>query len=80
MDAVLTGVTPLTDYRLELRLQSGSTAVVNMRGRVRTLRFSLIEEPETFTTARVEGDKVVREYGVTTFGVYGGVLDAMMMD
>lgn len=43
--------------------------------------FSRIAEPETFATARAEGDKVVWEDGVMTFGVYcGELLDAMMMD
>ena len=34
----------------------------------------------TGTPLEMNARTVVREDGVTTFGVYGGVLDAMMMD
>jgi len=52
-----------------------------MERRVRTLRFSGLEPPEIFATARAEGDKVVWSVGGDPFGVYcSELLDAMMMD
>ncbi len=81
MDAVLKEVTPLPGYRLELTFRNGSSAVVNMARRVRTLRFSRLSPPETFATARAQGDRVVWTDGGTLFGVYcTELLDAMMMD
>ncbi len=80
MDSVLKAVRPLPDHRLELAFQNGSTAVVNMEQRVRTLRFARIGPEQVFTTARAEGDKVVWQDGKTLFGVYcGELLDAMLM-
>lgn len=81
MDTALKRVTPLAGYRLKLTFQNGSTAVINMERRVRTLRFARIAPREVFTTARADGDKVVWSDGLTPFGVYcGELLDAMMMD
>lgn len=81
MDTALKEVTPLAGYRLKLRFQNGSTAVVNMERQVRTLRFSRIAPVEIFATARADGDRVVWADGAASFGVYcGELLDAMMMD
>lgn len=81
MDTTLKSATPLADYRLKLTFQNGSTAVINMARRVRTLRFAHIAPIDIFATARAEGDKVVWADGVTSFGVYCvELLDAMMMD
>ena len=81
MDAVLKAVTPLPDYRLELRFQNGSTAVVNMERRVKTLRFSRLDDEKVFASAKADGDKVVWTDGKTSFTVYcTELLDAMMMD
>jgi len=81
MDTALKAVTPMADYRLKLKFQNGSTAIVNMERRVRTLRFARIAPPGIFSTARAEGDRVVWKDGATTFGVYCvELLDAMMMD
>ncbi len=81
MDAVLKAVTPLPDYRLELRFQNGSCAVVNLERRVGTLRFAPLAPPGVFATARAEGDRVVWQAGETPFRVYcAELLDAMLMD
>ena len=81
MESVLKSVRPLPDYRLELAFQNGSTAVVNMRQRVRTLRFARLASVQVFATARAEGDKVVWQDGKTIFGVYcGELLDAMLLN
>jgi len=81
MDSILKDATPLPDHRLALVFQNGSTAVVNMARRVRTLRFACLAPAQVFATARAEGDKVVWMDGETPFGVYcGELLDAMLMD
>jgi hypothetical protein len=81
MDAVLRSVKPLPDYRLELEFQNGSTALINMEQRVRTLRFACLAAAQVFATARAEGDKVVWQDGGTPFAVYcGELLDAMLLD
>lgn len=81
MGAGLKAATPLANYRLRLAFQNGSTAMVNMARRVKTLRFARLAPPETFATARAEGDRVVWTDGETLFGVYcTELLDAMMMD
>ena len=81
MDTALKEVRPMADYRLELRFQNGSVAVVNMARRVRTLRFARIAPAAIFATARAEGDRVVWTDRGMPFGVYcGELLDAMMMD
>jgi len=81
MDTVLKKVTPLKGYRLKLSFQNGSTAIVNMERRVKTLRFSRLAPMEVFITARAEGDKVVWTDAGKTLGFYcGELLDAMMMD
>lgn len=81
MDTVLRSVRPLDDFRLELKFQNGSIAIVNMERSVQTMRFSRIASKEIFATARAEGDKVVWADKGMPFGVYcRELLDAMMMD
>ncbi len=81
MDGFLKIAKPLPDYRLELVFQNGSTAVVNMKRRVKTLRFSRLADETVFASAKAEGDKVVWFDGITPFAVYcSELLDAMMMD
>lgn len=81
MGVILKSVMPLNDYRLELVFLNGSTAVINMKNRVKTLRFSRLASERVFVTARADGDMVVWQDGATPFGVYcGELLDAMMMD
>ncbi len=81
MSTSLTEVKALPGYRIRLDFRNGSTALVNMEQRVRTLRFSCLSSAEMFATAKAEGDKVVWTDGRTTFWVYcGELLDALMMD
>ena len=81
MDGLLRSAKPLPGYRIELVFRNGSTAVVNMERRVKTLRFSGLEAEAVFFSARAEGDKVVWTDGKTVFAVYcTELLDAMMMD
>ena len=81
MDGLLKMVKPLPGFRLELVFQNGSSAVVNLEQRVRTLRFSRIDSEKVFNTAKAEGDKVVWTDGQAPFAVYcSELLDVMMMD
>ncbi len=81
MDTILKAVRPLPGHRLELSFQNGSTAVVNMEQRIRTLRFARLAPAQVFFTARAEGDKVVWQDDGKPFGVYcGELLDAMLLD
>ncbi len=81
MGVALKEVKPLPGFRLELLFQNGSSAIVNMEHRIKTLRFSQLSSEQIFATARAEGDKVVWTNGSRTFGVYcGELLDAMLLD
>lgn len=64
MDTALKSAIPLADYRLKLTFQNGSTAVVNMKRWVRTLRFACIAPMEIFATAWAEGDRVAWANGL----------------
>ena len=81
MDAGLKAVRPLPDYRLELSFHNGSTATVNLRSRLKTVRFGRLTSPELFATARAEGEKVVWSDGGTVISVWcSELLDAMLLD
>jgi len=81
MESMLKAVTPLAGYRLELTFRNGSTAVVNMERRVKTLRFARLASPQVFASVKADGDKVVWQDGGTSFGVYcNELLDAMLME
>ena len=81
MYGFLRSAKPLPGHRLEMIFQNGSTAVVNMEQRVRTLRFARLAPAQVFATAKAEGDKVVWQDGKTIFGVYcSELLDAMLLD
>lgn len=81
MESVLREVEALPGWRLRLRFENGSTAVVNLERRVRTLRFACLASAEVFATARAEGDKVVWQDGSVLFSVYcSELLDAMLLD
>lgn len=81
METILKTVSPLPDYRLALTFRNGSSAVINMERRVRTLRFARLASPQVFTSVKTDGDKVVWQDGGTSLGVYcNELLDAMLMD
>ena len=81
MDGLLRSAKPLPGHRLELIFQNGSTAVVNMERRVKTLRFSSLDDERVFGTAKADGDRVVWGDGDAAFSVFcGELLDAMMLD
>ncbi len=81
MDTILKTVAPLPGYRLALTFRNGSSAVVNMKRRVRTLRFPRLASPQVFTSVKADGDKVVWQDGGASFGVYCyELLDAMLLE
>ena len=81
MYGYLSSAKPLPGHRLEMIFQNGSSAVVNLERRVKTLRFSRLDDEKFFASAKADGDKVVWADGNTSFSVYcTELLDAMMMD
>ena len=81
MDTGLSEVRPLPDFRLELHFRNGSKAIVNLRGRIKTVRFSRLMSPELFATARAEGEKVVwRDERGSVSAWCSELLDAMLLD
>ena len=81
MEGLLQEVMPLPDYRLLLRFQNESFAIVNLARRVRTIRFARLASSEMFVTARAAGDHVVWSDGKNTVSIScDELLDAMMMD
>ena len=81
MYGFLRSATPLPGHHLEMIFQNGSTAVINMQRRVKTFRFSRLDDEKVFASAKADGDKVVWTDGKTSFTVYcTELLDAMMMD
>ena len=81
MDAGLSDVKPLPDFRLEMNFRNGSKAVVNLRGRIKTVRYSRLTSPELFATARAEGDKVVwGDDGGMVSAWCSELLEAMLLD
>ena len=81
MDAGLKEVRPLSDHRLEMVFYNGSTATVNLRNRMKTVKFSRLSDPEVFATARAEGEKVVWSDESGSVSVWcSELLDAMLLD
>ena len=71
----------LPDYQLKLYFPNGSEAVINMKQRVRAIRFGRLSSPELFETARLAGDEVVWDNG--TYCVRASInelLDSMQMN
>ena len=81
MDAGLKEVRPLSDYRLEMLFYNGSTAVVNLRNRLRTVKYSRLASPELFNSARAEGEKVVWTDEAGSVSLWcSELLDDMLLD
>lgn len=81
MDA--TGITlqVLPEYQLKLSFPNGSQAIIDMKHRVRAIRFGRLSSPELFETARLENGEVVWDNG--TYCVRASInelLDSMQMN
>ena len=81
MSEALVAVHPIEDYCLQLTFRNGSTAMVNMENRIKTLRFARLASPEVFRSVRAEGDKIIWTDGNDTISIYTNeILDIMIMD
>lgn len=81
MGESLVEVYPMDDYRLEMVFRNGSTAVVNLEKRTRSLRFSKLTLPGLFKTAKADGDRIIWSDGKETVSAYvNEILDSMMLD
>jgi hypothetical protein len=71
----------LPDYQLRLFFLNGSEAVINMRRRVKSLRFRCLAERKLFETARLERDEVVWDDGGKMIRAsVNELLDTMQME
>ena len=78
----VTGVTlqVLPDYQLRLSFPNGSEAVINMKQRVRAIRFGRLSSSELFQTARLVDDEVVWDDGTHCVRAsINELLDSMQM-
>jgi hypothetical protein len=48
-------VLPLKDYCLEVQLGSGSIIILNMKGRLNTVRFGMLSDEVFFNTVTTDG-------------------------
>ena len=48
-------VVPKEDYRLEVRLDNGSSIILNMENRLGTIRFGMLSNKEFFKQATTDG-------------------------
>lgn len=48
-------VVPLEDYRLEVKLENGSSVTLDFTGRLGTVRFGLLADAEFFRRAQTDG-------------------------
>ena len=71
----------LPEYQLRLRFHNGSEALVDMKRRVRAIRFGQLSTPGLFGTARLVGSEVVWDNGVHCVRAsINELLDSMQMD
>lgn len=51
-------VTPRDDYKLEVFLENGSTIVLNLESRLKTVRFGMLTDKEFFRKAATDGSYI----------------------
>jgi hypothetical protein len=51
-------VTPKTDYKLEVFLENGSSIVLNLESRLKTVRFGMLADKEFFRKATTDGSYI----------------------
>lgn len=51
-------VTPRNDYKLEVLLENGSSIVLNLESRLKTVRFGMLEDKELFRKAATDGSYI----------------------
>lgn len=51
-------VTPKNDYKLEVCLENGSSVVLNLESRLKTVRFGMLADKEFFREAATDGSYI----------------------
>ena len=51
----ITEVIPRKDYRLEVRFENGSSAVLDFSKRIHTVRFGMLSDKDFFSRAKTDG-------------------------
>lgn len=51
-------VTPRNDYKLEVFLENGSSIVLNLQSRLKTVRFGMLADKEFFRKAATDGSYI----------------------
>lgn len=51
-------VTPRNDYKLEVFLENGSSIVLNLANRLKTVRFGMLADKEFFRKAATDGSYI----------------------
>ena len=51
----ITKVIALEDYCLEIQLENGNNVILNLKSRLNTVRFGLLEEEDVFRSATTDG-------------------------
>ena len=51
-------VIPHEDYKLEVQLENGSSVMLDLSGRLNTVRFGLLADKDFFQRAKTDGDFV----------------------
>ncbi|MGE4485805.1 MAG: DUF2442 domain-containing protein [Oscillospiraceae bacterium] len=54
----ITGLVPQEDYRLEVRLDNGSSVTLNLESRLQTIRFGMLADKELFKRAVTDGSYI----------------------
>ena len=57
MPAIL-GVHPMGEYLMEIRLNNGSTVILNLADKMSTIRFSPLQDRKLFESATTDGRKI----------------------
>lgn len=52
-------VLPLKDYRLFMEMEGGSTATIDLSGKLHTMKFAELADESFFKTAATDGDYVI---------------------
>lgn len=54
----ITDLVPQEDYRLEVKLDNGSSVTLNLESRLHTVRFGILEDKELFKQATTDGSYI----------------------
>ncbi len=54
----ITSLMPQEDYRLEVRLDNGSSVTLNLKSRLETVRFGMLADKELFRRAVTDGSYI----------------------